>query len=302
VDIRGGGAAPNAISRTTWVTSYPEHGPKVVAQERSTDEKIAEDVLAWREISPMKDVKPILVALGLQESEVATYLTSLAKGPGSIADIAHASGYSRQAVYVAVESLTKRGLMSSSGSGKKMLYSAEHPERLLAYAHRREAEMKDRIEDLARIVPQLELQSGGEKPVVRVFEGDEAIRSYLHELESQKPKEMYELTDVEAMKAVLTEQDLKPLREVLRKSRVKGVGIYTGAPITQNEPSSERYFLGEEHGGFKSNIGLYGDVLSFITFAGKKHSIIIESKYLAKGFKLLFQLAQERAAQLTKKK
>ena len=250
----------------------------------------------------MKDIQPILSALGLQESEIKTYLASLSKGPSSIADIAHASGYSRQAVYLAVESLTKRGLMSSSGSGKKMLYNAEHPEKLLAYAKRREAEMKDRIEDLARIVPQLELQAGGEKPVVRVFEGEEAMQGFIHELGSIQADEFFEMTDLEAMRTSVTEADLEPLRKALRKKQPKAFGIYVGEPSGKSVSGSMRYYLGREYGGFKSNIGLYGKTISLVTFVGRKHSIVIENEDLVKAFKLLFRLALKGAAQIGMKK
>ena len=250
-------------------------------------------VLAYRH---MKDVKPILVSLGLQESEVVTYITSLQKGSATVADLSHASGYSRQAVYLAIESLKKRGLMTSSGSGKKMLYSAEHPDRLLAFAKRREAELATQVEDLARLVPQLELQAGGQKPVVKSYDGKEGLISVLSELQATDVKEIYEFTDVVAMKSVLREEDLAPFRQVVKKSSKDVFGIYLGTPTSMPPTQgAKRFYFAEGGGAIGANIGVYGNKLVLASLAGKMQSVVIESPSIVAGMKYLFKLALKTA-------
>ncbi len=238
----------------------------------------------------MKDIAPILRLLGLLESESKTYLTALQQGPQTALDLTKKTGLSRQAVYVAIETLSERGLMSSVLRGKKRFYAAEDPEKLLAYAKRREAEMHDQVAGLERSLPELNLQIGGERPSVRVFEGKEGIRAIIEEMAISKPKELVEIGDLDAMYSILKPEDLEPLTKVLEKGKTLVKGIYTGKQ-KRSPPNVERYFLPKEFNEFRSNVAIYGNTIVMITFEGKMYSVIIESAPLAKVLKILHQLA-----------
>lgn len=239
----------------------------------------------------MKDISPILKSLGLLDSEVKTYLSALENGPGTVLDLSKSTRLSRQAVYVAIESLTGRGLMSSALRGKKRFYAAEHPEKLLAYAHRHDDEMQERIKDLERMLPELELQSGGEKPVVKVFEGKEGLLAVLAELQKTSAKQSLEITDLDALYKVLRPEDMQKMREQVKKTGTKVRGIYSGA-AQQTQVDVNRMFLPKELAGFKSNIGIYGDdKVALVTLEGKMYSVMIESETLAKTLRILFELA-----------
>lgn len=249
----------------------------------------------------MKDISPILKALGLLDSETKLYLRALEDGPGTVLDLAKATGLSRQAIYVAIESLTLRGLMSSALRGKKRFYAAEHPDKLLDYAKRRDAEMRERVQDLERLLPELELRVGGEKPIVKLFEGKQGLRAVILDMQASKAKDNLEIADLEAMRAVLKPEDLEPMRKELKKLGAHVRGIYAGEPSGKTLPS-ERFFLPASAGGFKSNVTVYGDKVAMVTFEGKLYSVIIESAALAKALKTLFRLALEGGAKDLPKK
>ncbi len=243
----------------------------------------------------MKDLAPILRSLSFIESEIKVYLTALEKGAGTVLDFAKITKLSRQAVYVAIESLTGRGLMSSTLRGKKRFYTAEHPDRLLNYAERRETDMKERVQDLKRILPELELQMGGERPVVRVFEGKEGIRAIIADMQANPSKNPVELADIVALKTILTPDDLAGVRGALREANAHIRGIYAvghiGETFSSDPVAGEHVFLPKDMGGFKSNIGIYGNRIVMVTFEGKMHSVIIESDALVKALRILFDLA-----------
>lgn len=239
----------------------------------------------------MKDITPVLQSLGLQDSEIKTYLKGLRAGPSTAAELSKLTKYSRQAVYTAIESLSERGLMANVMRGKKRLYVAEPPSKLLAYAKRRDQEMHERVKDLERVVPELELQTGGERPVVRMFEGKEGIRALIEDMKVSRPKELVELSDMKAMYATLDLDDLAPLRKELKRANAKVMGIYAGTPIGDQTVQADRIHLADSDTGFNSNISVYGNTLSMATFEGKMHSIIIESRPLSDAFRLLFRLA-----------
>jgi sugar-specific transcriptional regulator TrmB len=238
----------------------------------------------------MKDISPVLQSLGLLDSEIKTYLTALENGPGTVLELAKTTGLSRQAVYVAIDSLSKRGLMSSALRGKKRFYAAEHPDKLLAYAKRRDTEMHERVKDLERMLPELELMSGGEKPVVRVFEGKEGIREIIEDMRTSDYKKSVEIADLDAMYKVLNTEDLASMRTELKRRGTTVRGLYAGLP-QRSVVKAERYALPEELSDFRSNIGIYGDKIALVTFEGKMYSVLIESKALTKALRNLFEMA-----------
>ena len=239
----------------------------------------------------MKDIAPILKALGLLDSETKLYLRALEDGPGTVLDLAKATGLSRQAIYVAIESLTKRGLMSSALRGKKRFYAAEHPDKLLDYAKRRDAEMHERVQDLERLLPELEMQAGGERPVVKLFEGREGLKAIITDLTAAShSRDSVEITDVEAMFKVLSREDLAAMRKSIAKSGTKVRGFYTSWPKDVPRVPG-RFVLPKKYAGLKTNIGIYGDKIALVTFAGKMFSVVIESKELTETLRALFELA-----------
>jgi predicted DNA-binding transcriptional regulator len=242
----------------------------------------------------MKDISPILKSLGFIESEIKTYLTALSLGPSTVIDLTKRAQLSRQAIYVAIESLTERGIMSSTLVGKKRFYSAERPEKLLAYAKHRESEMEENIKDLEAALPELDLRIGGERPSVKVLEGKEGLRAYLVDLGKENPKMVHELTDREALVKILNTEDLGPVRKHLIKTNSQLKALYAG-PIIAGRPNAEIYSLPKEFTDFKSDITVYGNKIVLVSFAGKMQTVIIEEENMAKALKNLFEIALREA-------
>jgi len=150
----------------------------------------------------MADLKAIFNAIGFLKSETKTYLAGLELGPATVIDLSKKTGLSRQATYQAIKLLSERGILSSMQQGKKTYYVAESPKKLLSYAKRYEANVKERLKELEEAVPELSLLVGGEKPVVRLFEGKEGSRAILEDIALSKPKEVWEIGDLVAFRKV----------------------------------------------------------------------------------------------------
>ena len=247
----------------------------------------------------MKDIIPLLQSLGLLDSEIKIYLVALKQGSLTVLEFAKITKLSRQAVYVAIDNLVERGLMTSVLQGKKRFYSAEHPQKLLAYAKRRTSQMNEQVTDLERILPEIELQVGKDRPVVRLFEGKEGLKAIIEDMKVTNFKNSYEIADLEALYTVLTPEDLKGMRLELKKKGVRIKGFYTGK-ASEKIVDTERVFLPNEYSDFKANIGVYGNKIELITFEGKMYSIIIESRLLAETFRILFELAFKGSKEFSK--
>lgn len=250
----------------------------------------------------MSDITAILQSLGFLDSEVRTYLASLEYGPGTVLDLTKKTHLSRQATYVVIEALTRRGLMSSVIRGKKKYFIAEDPEKLLFYARRRGADMVEKIKDLERILPDIKLKVGGEKPVVKLFEGKDGLMSIISDIETTKTKEVLEFCDVDAFRAVVRVEDARSIVGKLKKVGTTIRSIY--AMSDANLPKiveGEWYVLPKELGGFKSNIVVYGYKVALISLEGKMHSVIIESEALSNTFRIIFKLLFSSAKEFEKR-
>lgn len=240
----------------------------------------------------MKDISKILSSLGLLDSEIKTYLAALKNGASTVLELTKKTKLSRQATYVAIQNLSERGLMTSVQRGKKQYYAAESPDKLMAYAKRREEELSERISDLKQALPELKLQVGGERPTVRLFEGKDGVHAVLEEFSKEKGanKNVYEITDLDAMYKILSPEDLDQLRNWLKKNKVTTYGLYSGEG-KPTEVEVKRIPLPDKYSGFNSNVIIFGDKIYLITFAGNMYSVILESKPLAQTLRVLFEAA-----------
>jgi len=238
----------------------------------------------------MTDLPALLESLNFTESERKTYLLSLERGPSTVLEIADQTGFTRQAIYLAIENLKQRGLMSSLMRGRKQFFIAEHPDKLLAYAERHARDWSDRVSQLKKAIPEIVLHMGGEKPVVHYYEGVDGMKAIIDDLAHAMPSEVLELADLDAMFARISPEDLLPVKQALTKIRTRIQAIYSGLPAARTV-QGERYALPESMKGFKSDVIVYGDKIAMATFEGKMHSVIIENSNLAQALRHLFKLA-----------
>jgi predicted transcriptional regulator len=237
----------------------------------------------------MKDIVQILLSLGFAESETKTYLSSLERGPSTAADLAGSTGLSRQTIYGAIENLMERGLMSIAEHGSRTLFRIEPPAKLLTYAKRREVEIQEQMSDLAKLIPELELQCGGEKPVVKMFEGKEGILVFLEEMKNKTDGDVFEIADLTALYSIFTPEDLRPLQDSVGKSR-RAHGIYRTSSESQLR-NADALLLPTEFEDFHGNVAVFGDTTVLASFEGKMHSMIIENHAIANTLRILLQLS-----------
>ncbi len=240
----------------------------------------------------MKEIKDILRSLGLLDSEVKVYMSGLKHGAGTILDFSKKTRLSRQAVYTAINALVERGLISSTLRGKKKFFASEHPRQLLAYAKRYSQDLEAKVGELKHMVPELALQMGGDRPIVKLFEGREGLKAIVEEKAKTHYTDSYEITDVDALYQIFPPEELAPMRKKLKRRGVSVHGLYSGS-TSEKTLSGKRVMLGKEYSDFKSDIAVYGDKIEMVTFEGKMYSLIIESKLLARTITILFELAHK---------
>ncbi|MBP9864460.1 helix-turn-helix domain-containing protein [Patescibacteria group bacterium] len=244
----------------------------------------------------MTQWEKLLKTLGFTESESKIYLISLETGPSAVQDLAKKAKVSRVTTYAVIEQLMKDGLMSTVEKGKKHLYVAESPERLLSFVHSRVKTMEATLHEIENSLPDLKLLQRGEKPVVKMFEGVEGLKALLDDVAASKSKNLEEFANMDSVHAIFTREELYPYRKDLGKLAVQGKLLYTSKQkLDVIQPGFTSRYIHPKLLSFDGEIILYKHKTAFSTFHGKLITIIIDSEIITNTVRSLFELAWESA-------
>jgi sugar-specific transcriptional regulator TrmB len=238
----------------------------------------------------MADWTKLLQALGFSGSESAVYLASLELGPSPVQGIAKKAGVSRVTTYAVIQKLSDEGLMSSVTKGKKQFYTAESPDRLLSTTRSRIDQMQTSLAEFKSSLNELRLLQGGEKPVVKFFEGIEGIRATIDELLTGKTDVGYEIANRDEILASIPESVLKHFRAELDRRKIHLKGIYLSKPFTPRKLSNVKIVSTKDY-SFHGGVIAFGNKLVMTSFKGKVIGIVVDSKELANTFAQIFKMA-----------
>ena len=126
----------------------------------------------------------VLKKLGLSDKEVAVYTALLSLGSASVRDISATAKVNRGTTYDILKALTEDGLVSYVNKETKHFFTAEDPMHLQELVQKQSERLQEISEELHAHIPELQSlhKRGGEKPVVRFFEGIRGIRTLLSEV------------------------------------------------------------------------------------------------------------------------
>ena len=234
----------------------------------------------------------LFIELGLTATETRIYLSALKLGPTSVQEIAKSAKLSRTAAYDAVASLQERGLIATFERGKRRFFSAADPERALAYFRENVGRMEEKLDTLNRSISEIKMMAGGERPTVRLYEGDEALHVLFNDMASVGPKEFLEVSNITEVYKHLDNKYLHEVRKVLDPSRVKIRLLHRGETKAPRE-GTEYCQLPDEFGDFHGDLWIYDNRLAFTQYIGKTVVIIIESKAFADMARVMFRAAED---------
>jgi len=118
------------------------------------------------------ETKEILIKLGLSKEECAVYLALVARGALSVSDLSIRTKLFRPAVYKAIDALKEKNLVSTTPKGKRILFSAAHPEKLSSLLSDLSQKLQEKLPELLSVYEKKE-----KRPTFTFLEGREGIRS-----------------------------------------------------------------------------------------------------------------------------
>lgn len=235
-----------------------------------------------------------LITLGLSEKEARVYVALLELGPSTMLEIAARAGVNRPTAYFQIESLKKRGLVSTLKKGKKVLFSAESPEQLQNLLDQEKRSFEEKKGVFLSVLPDLQTLFNliGEKPEVRFFEGKEGLLRMQKEFLSSKTKEILSISSVDDVFSIFPEHsDTYAPARVKRGIRAKL--IYTskrGSFLKESDGRllRESKFIPKEKLPYSVDLTIYNHKIAVAALKGKLSGTIIEDKEIADSFRALF--------------
>src|SRR5580692_1306205 len=103
--------------------------------------------------------------VGLAEKEARVYMAALEIGRATADQLAKQSKIVRSTTYVQIESLMKKGLMSTYEEGKKTYFAPESPEYLKRLLLKQKDDLSLKERDLTSLLPDLlrQFEGAGER-------------------------------------------------------------------------------------------------------------------------------------------
>lgn len=239
----------------------------------------------------------ILQSAGLSERESRVYASALKLGKGSIEKISKEAGLQRTTAYNHVESLIKKGLISTTNENKRTYYVAESPEHLLQYISKQKQDLDDSEATVKKQLPSLltEYNQDGSKPVARLFTGIDGVRTMREEVLKMEGKVLLVATDLDKFLDVFPDETERNNFTKRRKRRkIKTRMLYTSA----NPPEPGKYApeevrrVDEKKFPFSFDIYIYDSTVAIASLEKNNiWGVIIEGKAVADSMKTLFEMS-----------
>jgi sugar-specific transcriptional regulator TrmB len=250
-----------------------------------------------------------LIEYGLSEKEAAIYLALLELETANVNELAKSTGINRSSSYVVLDSLKKKGLVSTSDDKKVRKYIASSPD-LLLLTMEESIQKQEAVRNKIRTsIPELKAIYKGTKhrPVVKVFEGEMGLIASFEDTLTSKEKVVRTYSSATNIFKHLP--DYLPLyiqKRFEKQIRMRGIHPDSDlhARILQGEPKNfdSHMAIPKSKFSFPADFAIYDNKVGIMSLGGNPISVIIESKEIAETMKAIFDLAWEEAKRLSKNK
>jgi sugar-specific transcriptional regulator TrmB len=244
--------------------------------------------------------------IGLSEKEARVYIAALELGPTTAEKLAVQAKVNRSTTYVQLDSLLKRGLVSTYEEGKKTFFAPESPELLKHTLElgRKEFEAKEKM--LGALMPDLKhlFEGAGERPLVRFFLGKEGLTTMRNQVwENNKSKEVLTLYSYDTLASVFSEQEREDYSKARAAHGVEARVLYNreAGPFPDDFSHTERRHLPESMLEVTNDISIFDDKVIISNLKGTLFGVLIENAQIAKSMASIFEFMWKGAKVMAEK-
>src|SRR3989338_5599119 len=122
----------------------------------------------------------ILLEIGLTKSEIAVYFALLELGKSTTGPIIKKAQIASGKAYLILDKLVLKGLVTYGIQSGVKYFQAKNPERLLDYLEEKENNLKQKKDDLRKVIPLLKTQFDEKKYklITETYEGWKGFRTF----------------------------------------------------------------------------------------------------------------------------
>lgn len=144
------------------------------------------------------DLSHFLQSLGLDETAQKIYLALLHRADATASQLARAAGVKRTSAYHVLENLHEMGLASVYKEKSEKRFFAENPEKIRGI-------LEGKLKAFEKYLPDLRFHAKGsvQEPAVRIFHGQEGIRTIDDEILLYRQEDLYSMGSAEIIKEAL---------------------------------------------------------------------------------------------------
>lgn len=228
--------------------------------------------------------KKYLEYLGLSEKEATIYIELLRADTLSGIALCRRTEIKKATVYVILASLISKKLVKEVKVGKRIHYCAESPDQFKEMFEQKSKEMETQLKKVNEIVNELKAieRYVGERPIVRFYEGKEALRESIDEYVAQagySPGDDYGIYSYDRIEKILSKRDVEEVDEKRIKNNIKFKVIYSGGnKYMESRPNQELIKIAQDQFPIESEISIFNDEVLIHTFGKDVHGISIKSR------------------------
>lgn len=231
--------------------------------------------------------------LGLNDREISIYRALLRLGPASIRDVAAESGVNRGSTYETLKNLAGKGVVNYFPRGKRRVFQAEDPDRLLQLGERKQQALSQAMEQLRNeVIPELKQSRAEFSPGnVRFYEGDDGVELVLRDIldsTAGDPERGYAVISTKTLREHL----YRPFPNFTSQRESRGIRVRVIAVGEGGDEAeyAERKWLPASATADASYIAIYPPKVAMITLADKDYPVvvIIDSAAIASTQQILF--------------
>jgi sugar-specific transcriptional regulator TrmB len=244
------------------------------------------------------DIKECLHQLGLNDRQISIYQALLRLGPASIREVAAESGVNRGSTYETLKQLATKGVVSYFPKGRRRVFQAEDPERLLSLGESKQQALSLAMEQLRKdVIPALkQTQSEFSPGNVRFYEGDDGVEMALRDIldsTAKNPEKGYAVISTKTLREHL----YRPFPNFTKQRVSRGIKVRVLAVGEGGDEAelAERKWLPAGVSTDASYIAIYPPKVAMITLTNNIYPVvvIIDSQAIASTQQILFDTLWE---------
>ncbi len=245
--------------------------------------------------------------IGLSEKEARVYLAALELGKTTAEKLATQAKVNRSTTYVQLESLMKKGLMSTYEEGKKTFFAPESPTYLKRILDMKRTEIGMREKELGSLLPELTqlFEGAGERPLVRFYMGKEGVAAMRDQVwENNKSKKVLTLYSYDTLSSVFSEEEREAYSQNRAKQGVIARVIYNRkkGPFLDDYDLTQRRHMPDSALEVTNDIMVFDDKVAISNLKGTLFGVLIENAQIAKSMTSMFEFMWKESEKFQNKK